>query len=191
MTSPQQFVSVAATLLLMAAVGCADHRRRRECCEAPIPLGTLSDPFWQKQEANAEASDFVVHDHEFIRNTNRLNDAGEQHVKQIAARADETPFPVIVEPSSMTRNDADKYGFPIHGNPDLDLHRREIIVRALTEMGVREADKRVVVSPALTPGFQQFEAERAYYNGFGTRGNSGFGGFGGAGGGFGGGFGGF
>jgi hypothetical protein len=79
----------------------------------------------------------------------------------------------------------------VHNNEELDLQRRQFIVQALSEMGVSNAEDRVVVSPALTPGFESFEGERAYNVGFSRGfggGGGGFGGGGGGGGGFGGGF---
>ena len=90
----------------------------------------------------------------------------------------------------MSRRRSDRYGFPVHPNAELDKRRQNVIVRALTKMGVDDAASRVTISPALTPGFEHFEAERAYQNGFSFQGNRGSGGFGGVGG-FGGGFGGF
>lgn len=191
-TRPIVSLTVAALAAMMIA-GCAKERCRTVGAYRPAPLGAISDPIWQEQEANAEASDFVVHEHEFVGNSARLNHGGEEHVKQIAVRAAETPFPVLVEPSSMTARPQDKYGFPVHGNDELDLARRQVIVNALASMGVDDAEDRVVVSPALVPGFEEFEAERAYNRGFGGYGigRRGFGGF--FGGGFGGlgGFGGF
>ena len=97
-----------------------------------------------------------------------------------------TPFPVVVEPSSMSVSASSEYKYPIHGNDDLDMHRRNVIVKMLQSMNVQDADERVVVAPAFTPGFEGFEAYRAYSNGFMNRGGGG-GGFGGGFGGMGGG----
>ena len=178
-------VTLSLTLVI-SAVGCAG--KTCEPCasvDPPAPLGTLSDPIWELQETNGEASnDFVIREHEFIGNTPRLNARGEDHVKQIAVRLNNTPFPVMVEPSSMTTREGDRYDYAVHNDPELDLKRRDLVVQALETMGVTDADQRVVVSPDITPGFQYFEAQRAYSFGFGGFGNNG-GGFGG--GGFGGG----
>jgi hypothetical protein len=148
-----------------------------------MPLGTISDPVWQQQESNAEASDFVIHEHEWTGNSTDLNHAGMDHVKQIAVRAPMVPFPILIEQSSMTARPGTEYQFPVHNNEDLDMLRRELVVQALLEFGVLDAESRVVVSPALTPGFESFEGERAYNIEFGLYGR----GFGGGGGGFGGG----
>jgi hypothetical protein len=187
-------VVVAAAWVAGASLGCASYATR--CANMgdfrPQPMGTVSDPVWQEQEANAEASDFVVYQHEWTGENAEMNDAGLDHLKRIADRADEVPFPILIEPSSMSPRPDTEYGYPVHRNPDLDMARRDIIVRSLASMGVAGAEERVYVSPALTPGYEAFEAERAYGRGMGGY-NFGFGfggfgsGFGGLGGGFGGG----
>ena len=172
----------------------------------PPMLGSVLDRINMQQEENAEASKYVVYAHEFELNRfedgrsqggYRLNEAGEDHVKQIAANVKRgAPFPVLVERSRTTAWAHTKHKYPIHYNPQLDMQRRAVIVRALNEMGVPDAENRVVVAPAIAPGLYGVEAERAFYrgtsggNGFGGGGMGGFGlgGFGG--GGFGGGFGG-
>lgn len=177
---------VTSTVLALSLVG-GCHRCVKKCQYmgdiTPTPLGTISDPIWQKMEHNAEASDFVIHEHEFTANTARLNAAGEDHVKQIAYRfvkMPALPYPIMVEPSTMGLRAGDKYGFAVHNDPALDMNRRLVIVSALTALGITDAEQKVVVSPALTPGFQDFEGERAYNRGFGNA-QGGFGGGGGGG----------
>ena len=131
------------------------------------PVGTDSDPIWQSQEARAEASDFVVYQHEFGYQNAELNKCGMNHILQIAARLKYCPhLPVIV-----------------------DLRRREIVVLALQELGIPNAEKRVVVAPALAAEANAIEATQAYNQGLSGAGFFG-GGFGGGFGGFGGSFGG-
>lgn len=171
--------AAATTLMLGNFVGCSSCEKCGYMGNIqPTPLGTISDEVWKQQESNAEASDFVIHEHEWNGNTTELNHAGMEHVKQVAVRAPHTPFPIIIERSSMSAKEGTKYGYPIHNNEELDLQRREFVVSALHQFGVQDADQRVVVAPALTPGFQEFEAERAYGVGFGGQGMGGFGGFG-------------
>lgn len=177
---------------LLSAITCSGLFIGCTACEkcgymgdiTPQPLGTISDPVWQQQETNAEASDFVIHEHEWKGNTLELNLAGKDHVKQIAARTEETPFPVIVERSTMSVDHESRFKYPVNNDPELDLARRKFMVQALLQMGVYDAEERVVISPALTPGYTGFQAEAAYYRGMSNRG----GGFGGGGGGGGGGF---
>jgi uncharacterized membrane protein YgcG len=189
MTTPGPLQKWTAATLLAAAAGCAgsgDWKRTPLSELQPTPLGTISDSIWQQQEENAEASDFVVHEHEWVGNSSQLNAAGMDHVKQIAARLCNVPFPVLIERSSMSVAPNTRHQFPVHNHEELDMERREFVSRALSQFGVQHADERVIVSPALTPGFQEFEAEQAYENGF--SGQNGYNG--GLGNGFGGGFGG-
>ncbi|OYW20101.1 MAG: hypothetical protein B7Z55_07770 [Planctomycetales bacterium 12-60-4] len=181
----------AAALLTASAVGCASKGPKTPVADIqPAPLGSISDPIWQQQEENAEASDFVIYEHEWVGNSSRLNAAGMEHVKQIAARAAATPFPVLVERSSMSVDSQSQHLLPVNGREDLDAERRNLIAHALVQMGVSDADQRVLVAPALTPGFQDFEGESAYNQGFSENGNInggfgggfGLGGFGGGGG---------
>jgi hypothetical protein len=58
-----------------------------------------------------------------------------------------------------------EYKYPVHPNPKLDMARREVVVRAMSALGVPDADQRVVVSPALTAGMSSSEAEAAYQAG--------------------------
>ncbi|QDT33651.1 hypothetical protein [Thalassoglobus polymorphus] len=152
----------------------------------PHPLGTISDPVWQQQETNAEASDFVIHEHEWNGNTVDLNLAGKDHVKQIAARLESTPFPVLIERSSMSVDPDSRFKYPVNNDAELDIARRNLVIAALQDMGIYDAEERVVVSPALTPGYTGFQAQGAYARGMGIRSGGGGGGFGGGGGGGGG-----
>ena len=176
--------------LALLTVGCCKDKCAYMQPSDPLPLGASSDQAWKLQEANAEASDFVIHEHEFQGNTSRLNSLGESHVRQVAARMGETGFPVIIETSSMSKRDSDVHGFPVHNDQALDQRRREVIVHTLIELGAKDVENKVVVGPALTPGYEQIEAEAAYYQslrGFANGNGGGSGGRGGSGGGFGGG----
>jgi hypothetical protein len=184
---------LAATTLAANLLGCASKGPKVAVADLqPAPLGTISDSIWQQQEEHAEASDFVIHEHEWVGNSSKLNAAGMEHVKQIAVRAPSNSFPVLVERSSMSVDPQSQHKFPVNGHEELDWERRQLVTQALSEMGVPDADNRVVVSPALAPGFTEFEGERAYNTGFSSNQSNGFGfgsGFGsGFGGGFGGGF---
>jgi uncharacterized membrane protein YgcG len=186
-SAPRTTVGSSAALLALAGLaGCAPNKY----AEHPSPLGSTVDPFFMKQEENAEASNFVIHEHEFQGDSARLNEAGQDHVKQIARRLEGVPFPVIVARSKITAKEDSSYGYPVHANEELDLKRRAVIVEALAAMGVTDAERRVVVGPYLTFPYQDSEAEGAYTRGImgaGGLGGGGGGGFGGGGGGFGGG----
>jgi len=190
-------LAAAVTAAMFFIAGCP--ARRSLVYERPTaaPLGTLSDPVWQRQEGNAERSDFVIHEHEFVDASEVLNMAGEDHVKQIAARlASGQDTHVIVERSRNSARPETEYKYPVHPNPDLDMRRRELVVRCLVAMRVPDADVRVVVAPDLAPEYRAGEIEATYVENGNNRNNNGNnngwgGGYGGGlGGGFGGGFGG-
>lgn len=149
------------------------------------PLGAISDGIWSEQEHDAEASKFVVYDHEFKLRSVRLNDAGEDHVKQIAAKLHEgSTFPVVVE-RSMNDKSRGEFHYPVGPNPELDNQRRDVIVAALRLMGIPDAEQRVVVAPAFAQSATSQEAETGYLRGLQPGRNSGsfgggFGGFGGS-----------
>jgi hypothetical protein len=166
--------------------GCHHYHGARALYQPPpavAPLGAISDPIWQSQEARAEASEFVIYQHEFEDDAPWLNFCGKSHVKQIAARLQYCPnMPVVIQPDMTKIDERTEFKYPVHPNPELDLKRREMIVLALQEMGVADAEKRVVVAPAWAEGFTAVEAQAVYnqaLSGAGQFGGGfGFGGFG-------------
>jgi hypothetical protein len=142
------------------------------------PLGAQSDIIWRRQEAGASASDFVIYQHEFVYDPDnqervRLNAAGEDHLKSIAARLHcGAPLPVIVERSMTSERPGSEYHYPINPNPLLDMKRREAVVKWLIALGIANADQCVVVASPLAAGYKATEAARAYHRGL-ARGNGG------------------
>ena len=180
---PLMLSQMALVGLLVTACGCQQWKMFYQHPSA-LPLGTLSDPVWQNQEVNAELADFIVYQHEFKEGAEYLNTAGEDHVRRIAARLSSgQDATVIVERSFMTPRENTKYHYPVHPNPQLDLRRREILVRSLVAMGIVDAEERVVVAPSFAEGFRSHEAEAAYQRGMSSYGGGGGGGGGGFGGG--------
>jgi hypothetical protein len=169
-----------------ALSGCQHCALTHSCYQSPPvePLGCKNDVIWKRQEAAAEASDFVVYQHEFVLNGTTLNEAGEDHVKQIAARLTAgQDLPVVVERSNTTAREDTEYKYPVHSNPEMDLQRREVLVRCLTAMGINDAEQRVLIAPAYAAGVKATEAQSAYNRGLqGTNQNANaFGGVGGIG----------
>jgi hypothetical protein len=118
--------------------------------EPPAALGTSVRPMLDLQEAQGEATDFVIYEHEFVAGTARLNPAGEAHLRQIGARAALVPFPILVE------NSSEEIAAMVENCPpcaELDAQRRNVVVAALTMMGV---------PAALSAGLPAAEAERAF-----------------------------
>jgi len=135
----------------------------------------------------------------------RLNPAGQDHIRQIARHLissqsqnldyDYEPHRyVVIERSDTSKRWDTVHRYPVHFNDKVDAARRQVVVNALSMLGVADADRVVVVAPAFPEGLNAGEASQAYGEGFnygggfqGGGGNFGGGGFGGGGGNFGGG----
>ena len=161
--------------VLLTAAGCGTPAMYYQTPPVPEMLGTKVDQIMEIQEENAEASKFVIYQHEFELNKYkdgqmtsglRLNEYGEDHVRKIAENLrNGAMFPVVVERSRTSPRPGTKYEYPVHLNPNLDMQRREVVVRALTRMGIEDADTRVVIAPAIAQPLTGPEAEQAYATG--------------------------
>jgi len=150
---------------VLAAGGCPGWKEILPQRPAASPLGTLSDPVWQNQELNAEKSDFVVHEHEFVENSEFLNFAGEDHLKQIAARlATGQDAQVVVERTRNFARPDTEYKYRVNLNPEMDMRRRDIVVRCLLAMKIADADTRVVIAPDLAPSYRAGERAATDYS---------------------------
>ena len=146
--------------------------------DRPFPLGQSTDAFWEAQQTNAEAADFIFYDHEFRYDTQRhvetaeLSPGAKRHLEQVALRLEHVPFPVVIEANEH------------EAHPELSRARRQTIIEQLNRMGVTNADERVVVAPRWAEGRTAIEAEQTYYNilggGFGGGAGRRFGGTGGS-----------
>lgn len=183
-------LSIALTSTLATFCGC--HSGTTGSYHPPEPpqmLGASLDESNRQQEENAEASKYVVYQHEFKLNRRddsdplnglRLNEYGEDHVRRIAENIRRgASYPVLVERSQTSARPKTQYQYPVHFQPALDNKRREVVVGALIALGISDAEQRVIVAPALAHGYQSPEAEAAYRRGQ-ARGGSGSGGFGGS-----------
>ena len=120
--------------------------------DRPFPLGAVSDVFWETQQTNAEAADFIFYDHEFRGDTAELAPGAKRHLESVAIRLEHVPFPVVIEQSQHNRH------------PELDRSRRTMIVESLGRMGVSNAEQRVLIAPAFSEGYTSSEGASAYYS---------------------------
>jgi len=173
------------------ASGCTHikkHHFPRVLADPPRPLGAQLNEINELQAENAEASKYVIYEHECslpsgddyrLADAWRLNEAGEDHVKRIAVNLKRGDgFPVVVERSQISPKVESEFHYAIHGNEELDLKRRAVVVAALQAMGVEDADDRVVIAPAFAEGLSGAEANAAYNRSLNGVGRSGFGGSG-------------
>ena len=202
MNQRRLYLSLLVAAAVLSAVGCRGRRYADMFYQEPStpePLGTYVDEPFRIQEENAEASKYVIYQHEFKLNRSddddilsglRLNEEGEDHVRRIAENLRNSspyaaPYTVIVERSRTSERVDTRFGYPVHYNAQLDNRRRSVVVSALVAMGIENADELVVVAPAFAVGITGREAERAYRQGMrfsggglGGGGNFGGGGFG-------------
>lgn len=150
------------------------HRDAGLSVPETLPLGSTVRAHYHTMQTNAEAADFILHDHDFVGATAELTPAGRDRILEISARARSAPFPVIVERCCN------------NSNPELDSHRRTIVAQILTDNGIPEANQRVIVAPAYGRGITGMEGEMDFYQNTYSRTYGGYG-FGGSG--YGGGFG--
>lgn len=181
------FQNIAASAVLWIALlasltGCRSWGQNK----VPTPpLGTQSDCNWRQQAAGALASDFVIYQNEFEYHPDHpmdrvlLNMDGEDHLKSIAARLHcGAALPVIVERSTTSIRPDSEYQYPVNPNPELDIKRRDLVVRYLVTLGITNAEQCVEVAPAMAEGYTATEAIRAYDRGL-TESTNNQGGFGG------------
>jgi hypothetical protein len=184
MICPRAILAGGVAVLITALAGCTSPQNFSGGAARPLSLGAISDQVWMTQEDNAEASKFVVYEHEFQLHKAILNTAGEDHVKQMAARiAKGANFPVIIE-RTMTGDDRGDYHYPTGPDPELDIRRRALVVAALERFGIADANDRVLITTPMAEGITGVEAEanyqRAIYYSRATGSfGQGFGGFGG------------
>jgi hypothetical protein len=137
----------ACLLSAMAGLCCGCGWPSR--CGVPdrYPLGSVNRAHYQTMEANAEAADFILHRHEFVGDTSDLTPDGKDHLLEIAARARNAPFPILVERSEN------------NSTPAIDELRRAAIAQALLDHGVSDAQDRTIIAPAYGKGLTAQEAE--------------------------------
>jgi len=159
--------SILTMLILAALAGCHHHGGGDDCygngaggrrsyggpgADRPFPLGQVSDSFWETQQTNAEAADFIFYDHEFKGNTAELAPGAKKHLMQVALRLEHVPFPVVIEES-------------VHNaKPELDQARRQTVVEQLARLGAGNIEERVIVANAFPEGYTAIESEGSYYN---------------------------
>jgi len=114
------------------------------------PLGSVMRAHLQQMETNGEAADFILHQKDFIGDSAELTPEGKDKVLEIATRMPATPFPILVE---RTWNNAD---------PELDSWRRDLVAEILTDLGNSDANNRVIVAPAYSPGRHSAEGIADY-----------------------------
>jgi hypothetical protein len=135
----------------------------------PLPVGAYTYTHFSRQNAKAEADDFVIYWNHFQENSTKLSPWGSQQMLLIAKRLPYAPYPVVIQ---------------VEKNPELGRARREEVVTFLRNAGIENAAERVILGWPGAEGLYGEEAERIFQQlPLAGSGSGGFGGFG-----FGGGF---
>lgn len=128
--------------------------------DRPFPLGHVSDAFWETQQTNAEAADFIMYDYEFVGTSATLNPMGREHMTQIARRLPHVPFPIVIEMSEKTNDPEENRELM-----QIDETRRANVVMWLQKfyaddptMDPEQIANRVVIAPDFA---YQVDAEQA------------------------------
>jgi len=172
--SPLKSMSYGLRLAGLAAVaGCCGGGLgfpvwRSNAIPNRYPLGSVERAHFHTMQTNGEAGDFILYRHDFVGETAELNVDGRDHLTEIGARLQTTPFQFLVERSEN------------NANPQLDAERRQMVALVLRDLGHPEADQRTFVSPAYGRGQTAMESEFDYFRYIFSRG--GFGGTNGGGG---------
>src|SRR6266511_1128316 len=98
----------------------------------PAPPGTYVNKVLQVQESLAEADDFVLYRHMWLKNGTELGPLGRYQLDLIAKRLPGVPFPVVIETS---KNDA------------LDEARRDVVLTLLGARGLADPSRVIVAFP--------------------------------------------
>lgn len=128
--------------------------KRIDNCSS-IPKGAIPQPYgwfvhgWQNAQcAKAEADDFVIYKHEWFKGGYELGPYGIYHMQQILKRLPGVPFPVLLQVESQ--------------DPARNETRRAVIVNFLAQVGVPDAETRVVLGYPEAEGLYGDEAPRIY-----------------------------
>jgi hypothetical protein len=116
----------------LAGCGCGHWRELFQPTTCPAVTGTYTRQLFDQQAAKAEADDFVIYKNEWYMGGTHLGPFGSYHITEIVRRLAEVPFPVVIQPQI--------------GDPALDLTRHDVVVRALAQAGVPDAEQRVIIA---------------------------------------------
>jgi len=140
---------------------CTDQCADIPCGAIPPPAGTYSCQWQTEQIGRAQQDFFVIHEYEWYMGAEQLGPDGRKHVHEIAKRLGDGPQHVIVAASDNDKRNA---------------ARRKVVVENLTQLGVLDADNRVVSGESQAEGLYGQEAVRYGTSRLGGTGTTGAGG---------------
>ena len=117
---------------------------QRDSVDFP-PLGDSLAQIVKSHRKAARPMRLLIYHYDFLHQSAVLNEMGQRQLVSIAKRMDKADQPVILQPSE---------------NADLDIARRQAILKALNELDVRDAGKRVLIKAIYYPRLMGVEGEQ-------------------------------
>jgi hypothetical protein len=133
----------------------------RDPGQDPPPNGSSVQAWYDEQANRGEANDFTIYLNEWYMGGMDLGPYGVHHLANIVRRLPEVPFPIVIEP---------------HLDQAVNERRRRVIVDALLQQGIADAEERVAIAYPQAEGLYAEEHQFIFYDMFTNR--SGYGGFG-------------
>jgi hypothetical protein len=169
--------AASAFLIFSTMTGCcwrcgafkADHCADHPCGAIPAPVGTYSCQWQLAQQDRAELDDFVFYEAEWYRGGSDLGPKGKEHLAAIAKRVAAGEQQIVIEP----HHDHETHEL----NSELNYERVAHVVNQLSELGVIDAQDRVVIGRSIAEPLLGTEGARVGTSRLqGTRGGVGGGG---------------
>lgn len=156
----------------------------------PAPAGAYVSQWRGVMSYGAQEQHWVVTRNEWFDGGSQLGPKGQQHVQRIAQCHLAEPHLVVIETEPVALEMQQSYEDALQSNQRLQLDRRNVVVTALANAGVPDADQWVVFAEDNTVGVRGIEAPQVFNSQFGGGGRGNRGGIGRGQGGMGGGMGG-
>ena len=156
----------------------------------PAPAGVYVSQWRGAMSYGSQEQHWVVTRNEWFDGGSQLGPKGQQHVQRIVQCHLAEPHVVVIETEPVALEMHQSYEDALQSNQRLQLDRRNVVVTALANAGVPDADQWVVFAEDRSVGVRGIEAPQVFNSQFGGGGRGNRGGIGRGQGGMGGGMGG-
>ena len=144
----------------------------------PAPVGTYVGQWRGAMSHGAQERHWFVSRDEWFDGGSQLGPKGKRHVERIAKCLFNEPQPVVIENEPVALEMGESYEEAVQSNQQLQVERRSVVVTALAEAGVPDANQWVVFADDRNVGVRGIEAPQVFNQQFmgglgGGRGNRG------------------
>jgi len=144
----------------------------------PAPAGTYVSQWRGAMSYGAQQQHWVVTRNEWFDGGSQLGPKGLQHMQRIAQCHLAEPHVVVIETEPVALEMQQSYEDALQSNQRLQLDRRNVVVAALDNAGVPDADQWVVFAEDRSVGVRGIEAPQVFNSQFGGGGRGNRGGIG-------------